>query len=136
MSTPGVGRGSYTAYGPVGTGPYVYSRYMTAEHANKMVKNVNYWRKAALEAAGTFQIQTFYVQHIPSVDTAVAFLQAGYVDVSDSQYHLETRTGGIQQPWGSTVSYDALGVQELGFNMQHPVFGTGGGYAVGNSGSF
>ena len=29
------------------------------------------------------------------------------------------------KPWGDYISYDAFGVQEMGFNMQHPVFGTG-----------
>jgi ABC-type transport system substrate-binding protein len=90
-----------------------------------MSKNANYWNKAALEAAGAFAIATFYVQQMEGSDPAIAALKAGDVDVLDSQYHLETKLASIEQPWGDYVSYDAFGVQELGFNMQHPVFGTG-----------
>jgi len=38
---------------------------------------------------------------------------------------LETKLASIEKPWGDYAEYDAFGVQELGFNMQHPVFGTG-----------
>lgn len=117
--------GSYTAYGPIGTGPYVYAAYDPTTTANIMTKNANYWNKAALEAAGTFKIETFYVQCIESSDAALSALKSGAVDVLDSQYHLETKLASIEKPWGDYADYDAFGVQELGFNMRHPVFGTG-----------
>jgi ABC-type transport system substrate-binding protein len=117
--------GPYTAYGPIGTGPYVYAGYNPTTFSNKMTKNANYWNKAALEHAGTFGIQEYYVQLIEDSDPAIAALKSGDVDVLDSQYHLETKIGSIESPWGGTVSYDAFGVQELGFNMQNPIFGTG-----------
>jgi ABC-type transport system substrate-binding protein len=117
--------GSYTAHGPIGTGPYVYESYNPVTFSNKMTKNDNYWDKAALEAAGSFGIKTFYVQEIQDSDPAIAALKAGDVDVLDSQYSLSTKLGSIEKPWGDYVSYDAFGVQEMGFNMQHPVFGTG-----------
>ncbi|MCX8154144.1 MAG: ABC transporter substrate-binding protein, partial [Candidatus Bathyarchaeota archaeon] len=117
--------GAYTAYGPIGTGPYVYAAYDPTTAANIMTKNANYWNKAALEAAGSFQIETFYVQHIESSDAAISALKSGAVDVLDSQYHLETKLTSIEKPWGDYAAYDAFGVQELGFNMKHPVFGTG-----------
>jgi ABC-type transport system substrate-binding protein len=117
--------GSYTAYGPIGTGPYIYGAYDPTTFSNIMSKNANYWNKNALEAAGTFKIETLYVQQIEDSDPAIAALKAGDVDVLDSQYHLETKLDSILKPWGDYISYDAFGVQELGFNMQHPVFGTG-----------
>ncbi|MCW4008165.1 MAG: ABC transporter substrate-binding protein [Candidatus Bathyarchaeota archaeon] len=117
--------GSYTAYGPIGTGPYVYAAYDPTTAANIMTKNPDYWNKAELEAAGTFQIETLYVQCIESSDAAISALKSGEVDVLDSQYHLETKLASIEQPWGDYAAYDAFGVQELGFNMRHPVFGTG-----------
>jgi ABC-type transport system substrate-binding protein len=117
--------GSYTAYGPIGTGPYIYAAYNPTTFANVLTKNPNYWNKAALEAAGTFGIENFYVQQIEDSDPAIAALKAGDVDVLDSQYSLSTKLGSIEKPWGDYVSYDAFGVQEMGFNMQHPVFGTG-----------
>ena len=117
--------GSYTARGPIGTGPYVYETYDPTTFSNTMTKNANYWNKAALEAAGQFGIETLYVQQIEDSDPAIAALKSGDVDVLDSQYSLQTKLASIEQPWGDYVSYDAFGVQELGFNMQHPVFGTG-----------
>ncbi|MEM4733939.1 MAG: ABC transporter substrate-binding protein [Candidatus Bathyarchaeia archaeon] len=117
--------GTYEAWGPIGTGPYVYAAYDPSTQANVMVKNTNYWNKAALEAAGSFQIETLYVQCIESSDAAISALKNGEVDFLDSQYHVETKLESIQQPWGDYAAYDAFGVQELGFNMKHPVFGTG-----------
>jgi ABC-type transport system substrate-binding protein len=90
-----------------------------------MSKNANYWNKATLEAAGKFKIETFYVQQIEDSDPAIAALKAGDVDVLDSQYSLSTKLASIEKPWGDYISYDAFGVQEMGFNMKHPVFGTG-----------
>jgi ABC-type transport system substrate-binding protein len=117
--------GPYTANGPIGTGPYVYGGYDTATFSNKMTKNNNYWNKAALESAGAFGITEYYVQLIEDSDPAISALKSGDVDILDSQYSLSNKISSIQSPWGAVASYDAFGVQELGFNMQHPVFGTG-----------
>jgi ABC-type transport system substrate-binding protein len=117
--------GSYTAWGPIGTGPYMYAAYDPTTFSNILQKNTDYWNKAALEAAGTFKIEIFYVQQIEDSDPAIAALKAGDVDVLDSQYSLQTKLASILEPWGDYISYDAFGVQEMGFNMQHPVFGTG-----------
>jgi ABC-type transport system substrate-binding protein len=117
--------GSYTAYGPIGTGPYWYAAYDPSTFANILSKNDNYWNKAALESAGTFAIKNYYVQWIEESDPAIAGLKSGDIDVLDSQYHVENKITLIEAPWGATVSYDAYGVQELGFNMRHPVIGTG-----------
>jgi ABC-type transport system substrate-binding protein len=125
VSTPGVGTGTYTAWGPIGTGPYAYAAYDPTTFTNVMVKNDNYWNKAALEAAGTFGIKEYYVQNIEDSDPAIAALKSGDVDILDSQYHLENKISSLDPAWGDYVSYDAFGVQELGFNMKHPVFGTG-----------
>ena len=123
--------GSYTAYGPIGTGPYIYGAYDPTTTANIMTKNTNYWNKANLEGMGTFGIETLYVQCIEGSDAAISALKAGDVDVLDSQYGLATKIASIESPWGATVNYDAFATQELGFNMQHPVFGTGVDTPVG-----
>jgi len=117
--------GSYTAHGPIGTGPYVYESYDPTTLSNKLTKYNNYWGKSTLEAAGQFGIQTLYVQQIEDSAPAIAALKSGDVDVLDSQYSLGTQLSSIEQPWGAYKGYDAFGVQELGFNMKHPVFGTG-----------
>jgi ABC-type transport system substrate-binding protein len=123
--TVNTGSGTYTAYGPIGTGPYVYAAYDPTTFTNILVKNENYWNKDALEAEGLFQVENYYVQYIQGSDAAISALKAGTVDVLDSQYHLETKLSSIEAPWGAYVSYEAYGVQQLTPNMQHPIFGTG-----------
>jgi ABC-type transport system substrate-binding protein len=117
--------GSFTAYGPIGTGPYLYLGYDPTTSSNLLAKWPTYWNAANLEGMDSFMIETLYVQYIAGADAAIAALKAGDVDVLDSQYHVETQLESIEAPWGSYISYDAFGVQELGLNMEHPVVGTG-----------
>lgn len=124
------GTGSYTAngmewYGPIGTGPYWYAGFDPTTNTNALTRNDDYWNAQALWDAGKFEIQNILVVFIEESDPAITALKNGEVDVLDSQYHLQTKLSSIQEPWGSYVTYDAFGVQELGFNMLHPVFGTG-----------
>jgi ABC-type transport system substrate-binding protein len=74
---------------------------------------------------GLFEIKNLLVVFIEGSDAAITALKTGEVDVLDSQYHLEAKLDSIVEPWGDWISYDAFGVQELGFNMKHPIFGTG-----------
>jgi ABC-type transport system substrate-binding protein len=122
--------GSYTSngqefYGPIGTGPYWYAGYDPTTQTNYLTKYDNYWNRQALEAAGEFGILNIVVVFIEDSDPAITALKNGEVDVLDSQYHLQTKMGSIEDPWGATVTYDAFGVQELGVNMLHPILGTG-----------
>jgi len=117
--------GPYTAYGPIGTGPYVYMGYDPLTFTNTMVRYDNYWKNQTLWDEGLFEVEEYYVQFISGSDAAIAALKAGDVDVLDSQYHLETKIASILKPWGDYISYDAFGVQELGVNMEHPILGTG-----------
>jgi ABC-type oligopeptide transport system substrate-binding subunit len=88
--------GSYTAYGPIGTGPYWYAAYDPSTASNLLTKNDNYWNKAALESAGTFAIQNYYVQFIEDSTPAIAGLKSGEIDILDSQYHLENNIEDIE----------------------------------------
>jgi ABC-type transport system substrate-binding protein len=115
----------YTAYGPLGTGPYWYMAYDPITFTNFMGKNTDYWDAAALEAAGLFEIEEYRVVFIEGSDAAITSLRQGDVDVLDSQYHLETKVDSLEAPWGDWIRYEAFGVQELGINMEHPILGTG-----------
>ena len=117
--------GDYEAWGPIGTGPYWYMAYDPITFTNFMGKNQDYWDKSALEMAGVFGIEEYRVVFIEDSDPAITALRQGDVDVLDSQYHLETKLDSIESPWGDWARYEAFGVQELGFNMEHPIFGTG-----------
>jgi len=117
--------------GPVGTGPYKFVSYDPAIETNHLTRNDNYFDfpengKTALQSRGAFQIKDYYVKHMPSSDNAVSALKTGSVSVLDAQYALETQTSFLATwPSNQWTSYDAFGVQELGFNMKHPIFGTG-----------
>lgn len=115
----------YTAYGPIGTGPYVYSGYDPITFTNTMVKYDDYWDTSELEAAGLYEIEEYRVVFIEGSDAAITSLRQGDVDILDSQYHLETKVDSLEDPWGDYVRYEAFGVQELGINMAHPILGTG-----------
>jgi len=115
----------YTMAGPIGTGPYIFVAYDPSTASNELVKNPDYWDKAALEAAGQFQIETLYVQCIEDSDPAIAALKAGDVDVLDSQYQIMAKLDRLEPAWGAFVSYDGFATQQMGFNLNHPVWGTG-----------
>jgi len=115
----------YTAYGPVGTGPYVYAAYDPTTFTNYLSKNPDYWNAQALMDAGEFQIEMYAVVFIEGSDAAITSLKTGEVDVLDSQYGLQSMLGSVVEPWGDWVVYDAFGLQELGVNMKHPILGTG-----------
>jgi ABC-type transport system substrate-binding protein len=124
------GEGSYesngqTWYGPIGTGPYWYAGYDPTTFTNALTRNDDYWNAQTLWDAGLFGIEQYIVVFIEGSDAAITALKTGEVDVLDSQYSLQAKLASIEEPWGDYVGYDAFGVQELGFNMKHPIFGTG-----------
>ncbi len=122
--------GSYEAngqtwYGPIGTGPYWYAGYDPSTFSNFLTRNDDYWNAQALWDAGLFEIEQYVVVEIGGSDAAITALKTGEVDVLDSQYSLQEKLDSIEEPWGDWIQYDAFGVQELGFNNRHPIFGTG-----------
>ena len=114
-----------TFYGPIGTGPYKYVKYDPTTFSNYLVRNDDYWKAQALWDEGLFEIEEYIVVEIEGSDAAITALKTGEVDVLDSQYGLQEKLGSIEEPWGDWIEYDAFGVQEMGFNMRHPIFGTG-----------
>lgn len=50
---------TYTAYGPIGTGPYAYMGTDSETGAVRLVRNENYWNKTALQSSGAFGVQEF-----------------------------------------------------------------------------
>jgi peptide/nickel transport system substrate-binding protein len=125
--------------GPIGTGPYKFVSYNSTTETNHLTRNDNYFDfpqngKTALQSRGAFEVKDYYVKHIQSSDSAVSALKAGSVNVLDAQYELESQTSFLASwPSNQWTSYDAFGVQELGFNMRHPIFGTGVNTPLGQS---
>ncbi len=124
------GEGSYTSNGqtfsgPIGTGPYKYDSYNPTTFTNTLTRNDEYWDAQNLWDEGLFEIENYLVVFIEGSDAAITALKTGEVDVLDSQYALQAMLGSIEEPWGDHITYNAFGMQELGFNMRHPIFGTG-----------
>jgi ABC-type transport system substrate-binding protein len=118
--------GSPATYtGPMAAGPYKYVSYDPINRIVHLQKYNNYFRKTALEAQNYLQLTDYYSQYILDRAAAIVALQGGQVQVLDSQYSTQQAISALNPAWSQWVSYDAYGLQEFGFNMNHPVFGTG-----------
>jgi ABC-type transport system substrate-binding protein len=122
-----------TGIGPFGAGPYRFVSYNPSTGIH-LTKFMGYFNRSALESAGKFGIVDYYVRPILHGADAILALQAGTVQVLDSTYFFEknaTQMAMLSPSFCHTVTHDGFQVQELGFNMQHPIFGTGLGTPVG-----
>jgi ABC-type transport system substrate-binding protein len=128
--------------GPVGAGPYRYIGYDSATKTYHLQKFGTYFNRTTLETRGLFQINDYYVKVINSGQTALQQLANGGVHVLDMQYHFEllaysylgeNLTSFIHKCGGNLATFNSFEVQELAFNMRHPVFGTGLDTPVGKT---
>jgi ABC-type transport system substrate-binding protein len=128
------GSGSYTAVGPVGAGAYSLQSYDFTNNIATLVKFPGYWNATGLEALGQFTVNTYKVQWIGSKDSALAALKNGEVDALDYNYALAKDKPTLQaMPNVNIITATELGWQEMGFNMNNPVFGTGTATPLGTS---
>jgi ABC-type transport system substrate-binding protein len=128
------GSGSYTAVGPIGAGAYSLQSYDFTNNVATLTKFPGYWNASGLQSMGQFSIDTYKVQWISSKDAAIAALKNGQVDELDSQYGLAKDKATLQAiPNVNVISTNELGWQEMGFNMNNPVFGTGTATPAGTS---
>lgn len=133
IATGGTDSYSYTAkngsvvtgVGPIGAGPYRWVAYDSTTATAHLTKFNAYFNAANLTAKGVYKIKDYYVQTIVDLAPAITALQGGSVQVLDSQYHVEGSLSLLNPSWSNWTSYNAYGLQEFGFNMKHPVFGTG-----------
>jgi peptide/nickel transport system substrate-binding protein len=111
--------------GPFAAGPYEWVSYSPSTFTVHETKFADYFNKAALLAAGVYKFTDYYVTKIEGLTAAISALESNAVQVLDSQYHLESSLSSLDPSWAHYVSYDAYGVQEMGFNLRHPIWGTG-----------
>ena len=132
FTNTGIGTGDI-----VSGGPYSFVEFDTTTQTVKFTKNEDYINKDALEAAGYFTIEDYWVTFIESWEPAIAALKNGEVHFLDSQYHPEGHLNeldeGVAEGWCDYTLYSSNGYQELGFNCQHPVWGTGVETPLGKS---
>jgi hypothetical protein len=121
--------GSYTAYGAVGDGPYVYHGYDPVANVGTLVRNPTYWNATALQANGYDAVTTVHVDYINGKDAAVAALSTGSVNFLDSNYQFNAQDVASFKATPGTTTYIASGPtagwQEMGLNLGSPVWGTG-----------
>jgi ABC-type transport system substrate-binding protein len=126
--------GTATTYnGPFSIGPYKFVSLDSVSGIFKLTRWDGYFRASALKAEGLMQIKDFWVQQIANPSEAIAALHAGNVQVLDANYHVEQTLYSLDPTWSGYVQHPGWGVQELGFNMQHPIFGTGTGTPLGQA---
>jgi ABC-type transport system substrate-binding protein len=114
-----------TYTGPVGTGPYKWGGFDPVTQLVTLLKNTEYWDRAALEAEGNFGVQKYYIKFIADKTPAIAALKNGQVDILDPNYEMNVDAKTVDPAWATVVQQDGAGRQELGYNMQHPIWGTG-----------
>jgi len=119
--------------GPCSYGPYKFVALDTTNGIFKLTRWDAYFNMANLKAQHKAQIKDFWVDFIEGSTAAIAALKTQAVQVLDSQYHLEQTLSALDPSWSGYVQYDAWGVQELGFNMLHPIFGTGAATPLGQA---
>ena len=128
------GSGSYTAVGPVGAGAYELQSYDFTNNIATLVKYPGYWNATGLQALGQFNIGTVKVQWISSKDAAIAALKNGQIDLLDYNYGLQKDRPTLESiPSVKVIVSPELGWQEMGFNLDNPVFGTGTATPLGTS---
>ena len=127
------GTGSYTAYGPFGTGPYVYKGYDPVKRLATLTKFDGYFDKARLEALGYFTVVNYYVVTIVEKDAAIAAYRTGDIDGLDTNYQLAADQDVLKGLGANVFSKPQVGWQEMGFNMQNPIVGTGLGTPAGKA---
>jgi ABC-type transport system substrate-binding protein len=84
-----------------------------------------FWDRANLEAKGMYSVETYKVVWIESKDAAIAALKNHEVNVLDYNYQLARDKKTLEDMGVNIITAVELGWQEMGFNMRHPVFGTG-----------
>ena len=123
------GTGSYTAVGPVGAGPYYMENFNFTTGIATLKKFHQYWNATGLEALGQFTVETYKIVYMPDKSTALDAFRNGQVDMLDFFKTAYDFTGSdiptFEAMGMNPIRSPALAWTELGFNMQHPVFGTG-----------
>lgn len=85
----------------IGTGPYIFQYSdKTVTQLIKVTKNLNYWNRTALEAAGRFTIDDLYYRFFPDSESRTSALLNGDIDAAGHilQQPLSDVPGIIEDP--------------------------------------
>jgi peptide/nickel transport system substrate-binding protein len=126
VTVPGIDNVTY--YGPIGTGPYKWVEFNSAAQLVHLQKFDQYWNRTQLEGIGQFGVTDYYIRFIAGKTAAIAALKNEEVDMLDPNYQIETEVitpGAFDPSWATIMPLEGAGRQEIGYNMRHPIFGTG-----------
>ena len=130
------GNGTGQSWGPLGDGAYIYHGYDPVALVGTMVRYNGYWNATAMQAQGWDKITTVHVVFISGKDAAVAAMANGQVNFLDSNYQFDAADVSSMGSQGFTVvkvNDPSNGWQEMGINLNNPVFGTGAATPLGQS---
>ncbi|NHJ05967.1 MAG: hypothetical protein EAX90_14160 [Candidatus Heimdallarchaeota archaeon] len=102
-----------------GAGPYRLHSYDPTNQVIHLEKNTNFASWFGVEPTLT----DIYFEFFGSKEGAISALASGTIDMIDSQFSVQ-----INELDFPGVTYELVrdpGTQEMGFNMEHPYFGTG-----------
>jgi ABC-type transport system substrate-binding protein len=112
-------KGSYTAKGGIGTGPWITGGYDLQRKAYSYTRNPNYWGKMP------GNVTTYYHVNIQGTDAVLAALKAGEIDAHDPLYDVGPLGATIDPSWAKLLRFDSYKWQHICYNLRHPVIGTG-----------
>jgi ABC-type transport system substrate-binding protein len=122
-----------TYTGPIGTGPYQWVEFDPVNQLVHLEKFEEYWGKTDLEAQGYYEVEDYYIKFIADKTPALASLKNDQVDILDPQYQMQVDVPTIDPTWGKVILLEGTGRQEIGYNMRHPIYGTGVDTPLGKS---
>ncbi len=118
------GNGSYTGYA-FGNGPYVMTGFSFTSNTANEVKNPNFWNASGLTSIGQYSVTNYNVVWIGSIEAAIAAYKLGTVNQLDAEFGLAKYVSTLQGLGANVITAPGALYQELGFNMQNPIWGTG-----------
>jgi ABC-type transport system substrate-binding protein len=122
-----------TYNGPVGAGPYSFVSYDPTAQIVYEQKYTGYWNKTGLESQGLFTVTNFDIRYIADKDGAIAALKNHEVQILDSQYSLQNDYAAGNLNFATNYQLPGSGEQQLGYNLQSPIWGTGTATPLGQS---
>ena len=135
----------YDVYGPLGLGPYVchepdtgmdWENQIFRTRRRDLVTDPTNPDPGYFMGSTGFGItdmpETYAALTIPSAEEAIAALEAGNVNLI-ANYLLQNHLDWIDSSWGTIFIEPHPGYQEVGFNMRHPILGTGEATPLGQT---
>jgi ABC-type transport system substrate-binding protein len=139
-STEDVNGDPYMCYGPMGLGPFVCNTPSSGE--DKASQSFTAYLRGTSNDVGlangtkipyfmgdngfsTHPLPLVYEAKYCSQNVAIDLLENGSLDLITPNRLRYSRVNDVSLPWGKTVPAFFDNFQVLGFNLHHPVFGTG-----------